>query len=541
MSTTKKLKKIIEAEELCSTIPSLSENEHALKVNKAVKIYKELCLSALDPSSKMEVLVSFMRYIPEEGKEMLVRWRDMIPFTGGEENNRLIKLLTLVAKNSEVDPHERSITAVTLYNQTLYNVCYECFESIAMDEKVDVKYRVESCRYLYGSDMFHNKNIAQDCLLEIIEDAKTTSESRYKVIAGFISGNGVVSYLNKSKVRVAYDEDFVYGLQIVFFFNVGNGVRERILSGQHLLQMTCVDEKEREDINVELIKLARDVTLEENTRADAADVLLRLGIKSYREEAREIITSLGYAAVNTNSNNIMDRVKTIYNNSQNIHDEKISESVAKFIDKIMMDDTLKLRPFVDIQKDVSAAVRVHKKEQSKKFLAYKALDRISIDTATFTDKRVILAEIFVHVWTRIQTYSGDTKALLEERMIDELVDMGDTCSSGHSARFVNVLSIVDDDLKISFESQIIANVAGRVNARIRDIQDPDKKASIAMGMLPDSDEDDKAIYKEFITDVIRFLKTELYEEFVTAKYISKEEFDISFEKATKPWLDYILS
>jgi hypothetical protein len=527
----KKLRKVSEAEDFV-------KNGEILR---ALKIYKDLCLGTLQPEDKIEVVVSFLKTIPDEGREMLIRWRDMITFASKKELEQLKRLMVLVSENPDIDSHERSMTAVTLYNHAFLDVCFKCFESIAFDRSVLVKYRVDACRYLVGSEDQNNKEVAQECLIEILEDRGLPSEFRYSIIAGFISRTGISTYLNATKIKIPYDEEFVYGLQTNFFYEEKNGVRERILSGQHILDMSLntSSEEEKEKIGSIILGIASNLDYDENIRADAADVILRMGTSSQIKEAREIITSLGFSGINSKMG-ILDRVKTIYNNSQNMHDEKIGESVSKFIEKIINEPNIKTRPFHEIQNEVSDLIRSKGLPGDKKHSAFKALNRVSIDTATFTKYRVSIADIFVHIWVRIQKYEKETKEMLEKRLLEELIEMGDTCSSGHSGRFVNVLSGVDSDLRISYGSQITANLAGRINARVRKTSDSDIRAAISSGMLPEADETDKEIYKNFIIPTLKELKDELQSEFVGEKYISQEEFNVYFNEAEKMWLSFTL-
>lgn len=545
----KKLKKVLEAEKLAKkpdAPPKTTEEKNALnaRFDAALKIYKDLCLSTnLGPNDKIEVITSLLEFIPDEGREMLIRWRDMLPFIKGEEQNNLVRLLVLICSSPCIDSHERSITAVTLYNQVFLNVCFTCFEAIAVDKSVLVKYRIDACRYLVGSDVQENKETAQECLIEIIEDVGLPSDFRYATIAGFISKTGISTFLNVAKIKIPYDEDFVYGLQNSFFYEERNGIRERILSGQHIMDMSegCVGSDEKLNVGNVILAFARDSSLEENVRADAADVVLRLGTPEQVLEAREIITQLGYSAISgkAQKSSLMDHVKTIYNNSQNMHDEKISESVSKFIEKMINDKTITVKPFHEIQNDVTKMVKSRSLESTKRFAAFKALNRVSIDTATFTRNKITISEIFVHVWTRIQNYKDETRTMLEDRLVEELVEMGDTCSSGHSGRFVNVLSAVDSQLSIGYDSQITANLAGRINARVRDIPDSDLRASVAAGMLPDASDEDQAAYKTFILETLKDLYEELYREFVSEKYLTAEDFDKYFSAAKKEWLSYV--
>lgn len=532
-NTAKKLKRVVEAE-------TLAKSDDSENVNKSIKIYKGLCLSStINPDDRIEILVSFLKHVPDEGREMLIRLRDLIPFCHAKELQNLLKLLVLICKNQEIESHERCITATTLYNQAFYDVCFNCFEAIATDKSVVTKYRVEACRYLFFSEIPLNKELSQECLTEILETFEIPSDQRYKIIAGFISRTGFSSYLNAKKVPVVYDEEFVYGLQCCFFYESKNGIRERILSGQHMCSMDHTTEEEKTSICQMLLDVANNENYEENIRADAADVVLRLGRDKQPETARKIITELGYSALGKKGS-LMDKIKTVYNNSQNIHDETISKHVNKFIEKIVEssenDENMTPPDYAKVQKEVVNLVKRRGLDLDKKYKVYGALNRISIDTAVFTKYNVTMSQLFVQVWIKIQNYDDEIKTTLEDRLVQELIEMGNTCSSGHAGRFVNVFAGVDVDINISYEDQITANLAGRIKARIRDIPDQDVRASVSMATFPDANEEDVAIYRKFIGDALEELRNELYNEFVGDGYISRENFELYFDTARMAWL-----
>ena len=59
---------------------------------------------------------------------------------------------------------------------------------------------------------------------------------------------------------------------------------------------------------------------------------------------------------------------------------------------------------------------------------------------------------------------------MKDRLLEELVDMSGTCSSGFASRLVNVISGFGDfNIRISWKDQIIANLTGRLNAKIKNI------------------------------------------------------------------------
>jgi hypothetical protein len=342
--------------------------------------------------------------------------------------------------------------------------------------------------------------------------------------------------LNTVKLRVPYDEEFVYGLQCVFFYRETNGIRERILSGQHLLQMLCVADDEKMKISETLLKVASSTDFDLNTRADAADVVLRLGIGEQRLRARSIITDLGYSAVDTKNNSLAERSRTIYTDSQNIH--RFSDQIDLFIEKMIRESTSALRPFHEVHREVCDHVRSRISDSEKKFQAFRALNRISIDTARFTSFKATLSEIFVHVWVRIvREKDEEKKEGLIQRMIEELIDMGDTCSSGHSGRFINILAGTDVNFSISWEEQILSNMTGRMQARIRNCSDELIAEALALAESEFGSEEDRKIYFKFIRDNLLSLKEELHHEFVTdGKYVSEEVFLQTFEKGSEEWL-----
>lgn len=503
------------------------------ELNEAIKAFSEMCLSSTLPiSDRFQALRSFVKHVPDMGYDMLQRLQDGICFMRGTDHDDIISLLQMVIRSSDFSSHARMTCATTLYNQAYLHVCYEAFCDIACDETVILDYRVDACRYLFGSDQEEYKQTAQDSLLEVIDTTIYDSEYRYNIIAGYISRTGINTRMNFKKIKVAYDEYFVYGLQTNFFYNTDNGVRERILSGQHMLQMRCVETEEKETITNLILDMANDESLSHRERADAADVILREGATGEsRKKARIIIRDLGMSAVEGNTGSIMDRAKTIYNNQENIHEA--GDIVDSFVEKVLTQTATKVRPYHEVHTQVTELMREKKLEGATKFAALKALNRISIDTATFTNYKVNMAEIFVHVWTRIQTYEEKERKTLEGRLIEELCDMGDTCSSGHSARLVNVLSEFEVDLRINWKDQIIANIAGRLHARVRDISDPELRCAVAMGGMDSADYEEKLAYYTFITDQLALLKEEMWTEFVGDGYIDEPEFEDYFDEGSR--------
>lgn len=531
-----RIEKLQKAIELTTPLEDWDKNTCTTNFSKGINLFNQLCLASnLKPDAKLDIYVEYAKRVPDEAQDMLNRWRDSLPFMKGQELNDLIILLCKISGSSDVSSHERMITAMCLYNNCYLDVCYRCFEDIACDRSALVNYRVDAARYLYGTQLDEYKSSAQDTLIEIIESTEYQSDYRYKIIAGFISRTGLCTMLNSTKLKVPYDEEFVYSLQHVFFYNYKNDARDRILSGQYLLQINLTTDDEKVDIGFKLLDIALDINISSVIRADAADVVLRYGTIEQKLKARDVITNLGYSTVDSNSNGtLIERSRTIYTDSENVHE--FSEQVDKFIEKMFMDSTVRVKPFHIVHNEVTDYLRNVIQEKDRRFQAFKALNRISIDSARFTSLKVTLAEIFVHVWSYILRYDEEKREDLKLRLVQELIDMGDTCSSGHSSRFVNVLSVYETSLRISFSEQIKTNMIGRMAAKIRDCPDLDIASKLAVAESDLAEKDDIIAYNKFISDNTETIRKELYAEFVDCGYVTAEEFDEAFKNGSKTWL-----
>lgn len=508
---------------------------------KILDLATKACAYKSDESldTKFKILELLTTFDDFTTVEVLSIWRDSLNFLKDEELNSYINLLIKTSSLTSLDSHERIYTAVCFYNMGFIDICYECFLNVATDKSVLIKHRLEAIRFLFGSE--DERETARKLLIEIITDLSLPSQFRYETIASYISKTGIVSLINTQKLKIPYDEEFVSSLQFPFFYEVKNEVRYRLLSGQHLLQMSdvTVPNDKKLEISDKIIEIANTSSHDENTRADAADIILRLGSPENRRIARTIITNLGYSA---DGEKKKFGVKTLYDDSQNVHNSVINEQVEAFLTKILDSSKEQVNPmknFKEVHQEISKKIREIKEyEQKTRNTVYRTLSRISVDTASFTHYNATLAEILCHVWTRIHSseYDADTQKLLELRLFDELSDMSDTCSSGHASRFVNVFSTVDQTFSISWEDQIKANLKGRVEARLRDCKDEEIQSAISMAFMDDADENDKAIYQKFINEVLYELEGDLYEEFVEEGYIKESDFDEYFSKAKSEWV-----
>lgn len=391
---------------------------------------------------------------------------------------------------------------------------------------------------------------------------------RYGIIADFLHIKKRVTVIGKSKTVVEipviktthnreklepYEgivlREFIVPVATLFTENPENHIRFRLMTASVLYQSDL--ETSREDGYQFLMKVAEDRSHVEDVRADALDMILRLsGPKrpDQRHKALKMIIELGREAADAGSTNVSNRVKTIYQNSQNIHDKTISGSVAEFIETI--DSRKDTYSFSDIEKDLVGLYKEYKLNELQKKQARAAIYRCSIDHSLFGEEHFTVKKIFTYVWTVIQNYrevekvedpgggpalTGEKVAeLLEKRFVDALVEMGDTCTTGHVARLVYVLEGFGVAVKISFREQIIANVSARITAIARDQKDPKVREILDLGVMEDADPAIREAYTTWMRKELTKLEEVLAKEFKS--YVKRSYFDEAFAEAAKQLL-----
>jgi hypothetical protein len=417
--------------------------------------------------------------------------------------------------------------------------------------------------------------------LKFQERIEKSAAIRYKFISDFVDVHrvpgprGVAPKFVKC-IRLKYRsepiipdgfslQEFVYPMLMSFFGDVQNGIRYRILCAGSLLDLSPrrrktvtksmttnpLSKEDRKAVRgfLEAVAvssspesspeglgtLGDDIPAEglpENYRADAADILLRTAKdRDEVERANRILMEIGFSSISRSDKSIINRVRTIYNNSQNIHAFDAGGEIIKFVES-MDEEGLVMYSFEEICGTIGEMYETMGLDQKKINLAKRALLRISLDTSPIGAGDVAVKYIFCYVWSVACSKDDDEADELKRRMVEELVDMGETCTTGHVNRIVNVLSGHGFDMKMQYHDQIVANVSGRVSALMRD--DP-RSEEISAGMIDDADEASKKLYGKFITKALQIVKKELLAEFVKDRLVTEKEFNTAFEEASKSW------
>ena len=325
---------------------------------------------------------------------------------------------------------------------------------------------------------------------KIINNKNLDCDYRYKIIL----------YLEKKDIKNY--KFFIKNACLDFLKYKTNMSMYRILAGQYLLQHCEINSDIKTEIQEIIFSFANDVEMDYNLRADAADTLIGLGDEEYKIKGREIIMLLGRIGGDS---------KTIFQNAQNVHTDEIEKSVYEILEYLLLYPTLKINnihiDFDYIEKEIKQ-IETYKNSQKDEINI--SLNRIKLDRTLYSKFNNTLSNVLIKVWSYIIGHKDKEQLII--RLLEELVDMSGTCSTGYLSRLVNVLSGFDDkfNIRISFEDQIISNFNGRLNAFVKKIMN-----------------DDSPFYKEKLNDVVelyinsnKVLKSEIIKKIETSEYLT---------------------
>lgn len=410
----------------------------------------------------------FANFGQEESNEIINRLSMMYTMSG---TKILEKYLYAMCMKCKISTFLKITAAKSLcYFNPEKELGYKALDTVCKDmEDVATPCQIEAVCLLMLHTTYKKQSLQYFC--NIINNLKLDCDYRYKTI---------LSLENKEIPARVY---FIKESALLFFKNQNNRTLYRILAGQYLIQKTKIKGKELEQTELTLMSFSQDPDLDYNLRADAADVVLQLGSEENKKTAREIIMMLGRQDGD---------VKTIFDNAQNVHVDEIEQSVLEaleFLSGISM-KTLSGVPgtaqitFEYVKKQIDEELEKSKpKEPKRKTKKYKeekknydekedkikiSLNRIYMDRALYSNYNCSLLHILLKIWTYLSTHESCED--MKNRLLEELIDMSGTCSSGFASRLVNVISGYGDfNLTISWRDQIVANFTGRLNARARDI------------------------------------------------------------------------
>jgi hypothetical protein len=269
-------------------------------------------------------------------------------------------------------------------------------------------------------------------------------------------------------------------------------------------------------VNEFLLLTASSPEVDEDIRADACDILLAYGTPENVENARMILFVIGGG----------ERIRNnIFKNSQNVHNHAIESSVEKLIEYIC---TYSVKPYVFEKAKEEFEERIANQDKYDKKILEQAIIRITIDRAIYGRLHLPLYQIFTKMWAYIQDSSF--KEELENRLMEELIDSHNKCSSGYVSRIVNTISGFGEvSLQISFEDQIISVLERRLNEKIMNEPEDVSEKILDEMTLPVRFYEKRGTFLKFFRTHISKIREDMYLEF--RDYITDQDYDLFFRKA----------
>ncbi len=388
-------------------------------------------------------------------------------------------------------------------------------KEVALSSNYDMSDRIQATRYMSKIPVYKIENHIVEAIISILKEESYPIDERYK-------------FFTTQDKSLWFKEIVTYPCHEFFFNNMyppKTPIIYRILSAQFLIQnqSTLFEHWLTNAKNAEkyLIDIAEDKTMSVNFRAECSDILMRLATMEGRIIGRNVINELGDLY-------LKNKARTVYTNAENVHTTEIEESVIKTIEYLSKNIVSTNKSLDDIREKILFYTRDYKGTEGDKRKKHieSAFNRIVIDTAKYVG--LTTAEILMLVFEKMNI--SPSKVELEKRLVQELEEMDQTCSSGHVSRIVNILSGFVEEVQpvtISIKDQIRGNVFGRLNAYLRQL--PMEQQNEILAEMTGSEKD---LLTEFVISYSPY--QEMYKEFV-GSFISKEEFEITFNKAIKDY------
>ena len=351
-------------------------------------------------------------------------------------------------------------------------------------------------------------------------------------------------------------------------FKITEDTITKILIGQYIIKKTN-NNKEINDIYSYFIEVSKNTRLSVDERMNAIDILNLSNNKKYIEISKSLLQNIRNntninsnttsIAFNKNLNRVVNNIKnrptnttnninnvihsnntnqarllvdrdgttypippdinvpplpiqvevkkpkqSIYDDNQNVHNSTINETTLKtateLVNKYYSEN--KSIDYIYYKTKLSNTVSPTQIEKVEK-----AIHRINTDSATF-GKGFRLYTIYQSLLNLIEQHPQ--KNDLEERLLEELIDMSGKCSTGHLSRLINVLQGFETNLKVKVKINISDEIYAKIKHLIeKTIVNDENIDEIMEDMLSEN----KTIYIEFVKRVVDNKINEILKEY----------------------------
>ena len=391
------------------------------------------------------------------------------------------------------------------FGNSINNPFLKIYEG-AISDKYDFEDRCQAVRYMQRISYTGGMEYCIKAALSILKDDKYPFSKRYY----FFSNNDAYIKLDYEIVNACHK--YVYNN----FEEFNSPLLYKLLSAQFILAHFLHTEYDRTSLQTFLLKVAQDKDQTINYRAECADILYNYGVeKNYVECATSVIKELGDLYK-------QNKASTIYTNSQNVHDTTINKSIIETLRNLIQTVKSK-RHSGEVLEIIRDKYSYLEKDRIEKIMS--SLERIMIDTAKY--ELLNMSDILVLVWEYI--CQSEHNEELEKRLLQELEDMDQTCSTGHLSRILNILSgyFTENVVQITLKDQLRSNIFARYTKLIKML--PEEKQDKINEEMMNNDSSQKDNIKIFLMDFN--IEEVLYKEFVMENNMDVSEFYETYEKS----------
>lgn len=419
---------------------------------------------------------------------------------------------------------------------------YVCF---TMHNIKDIPFGCKLDAYITLNNGLPNLKRVYLYMYSFITDPYTSIEFKYKTIRSMVNRRNSPDD-EENEISIEMIE---YCIAVFLSFSTSH-LKYHILMCQlcltHNPRLSCFTIAEEE-----LIKVSQNIENPINVRADAADMLLSNGCQHSKEVAKGVLDSLSFDIRSS---------KTVYKNKENVHSETINKTaietvciVVEEVDRICGDDS-SLTILELGENDLVGLVKTHFQYGSPPIYAnavseandvsnipeedaIRAYNRIVyLDNAIYTNHRLTLKRIMNYIWTFINMSPliSEKKGDVEKRLVEEMREMYNTCSSGYLVRFANVFTgfLENGGVFIGWDEQILSIFYAKINLAISTSLNRD----IILENLIEADEEDKAEFQTLLRTSLPDIIESIREEF--KEHIPESDIDIYIRRALSVFEGY---
>lgn len=474
-------------------------------------------------STRLNALVA---YYQEEGDQVGELISCIVGMSTFSRTKCLREYVTAMVADQRLPLVYRLESAKQIDEDSRFDIVQSFFEREASEMRLlSTPIRLSAVIFLMQSDRHRQPSLESFC--EIILDQQIELSFRFRSI------QTLEHHIADRRERFL----FYAGESAWRFFLEEPNSAYRVIAAQYMFEVCEPSDDRKAELDRSLLVIVDDVELAEDVRADACDVLLQYGSDETRVTARTALFVLGGG----------DRVRNnIFRNAQNVHVRSIEESVEKIVNylsgyypsrvevytdfDLVKTEILEIFPEEDATSDTDEKTDATPKKTDEKNSVEGALLRISIDRAVYGHSNMTLVTLLCKLWTYIQDSEHTTE--LHRRLIEELTESNNKCSTGYASRLVNTLSGFDEKMSvtISYEDEIVANVEARLNSAIQKIESEDIRAEIVEEMtIPVIMYHLRGTFLKFFREHISKIREEMYQEYRT--HMTDIDYDFYFRKA----------